>query len=215
MTAPVVSTEDLATFHATHFAAGPTTHFAEQFLGPVEEEYPEDLDDDGLGYYKDGTKRTLTDEQIAIFRHSEVQALLRDRRHAAEAIEDKEDSQAREDLPEEWMEDVLLPNVAVEEQGQGEELLEDGELDEEAEILNTDLPSSPPTTKNKKSKKKEKKTEKAKQKSFFKQHVKPDLRKRTWDKVDTGLESLDYDEGDSSTAATRPAQRKRISYEDD
>lgn len=33
------------------------------------EEYYEEGD---LGYYEDGTKRTLTDEQIAIFRHSEV-----------------------------------------------------------------------------------------------------------------------------------------------
>lgn len=44
----------------------------------------EDDDDDGLGYYADGVKRTLTDEQIAIFRHSEIQTLLREqRRHAA------------------------------------------------------------------------------------------------------------------------------------
>ena len=36
--------------------------------------------DDGLGYYHDGVKRTLTDEQIAIFRHSEIQTLLKARR---------------------------------------------------------------------------------------------------------------------------------------
>jgi hypothetical protein len=33
-----------------------------------------------LGYYADGTKRTLTDEQIAMFRHSEIHAMLRKRR---------------------------------------------------------------------------------------------------------------------------------------
>lgn len=43
------------------------------------EEYYEE-EDDGLGYYPDGTKRTLTDEQIAMFRHSEIQAILRKRR---------------------------------------------------------------------------------------------------------------------------------------
>ena len=43
------------------------------------EEYYEEADD-GLGYYPDGTKRTLTDEQIAMFRHSEIQAILRKRR---------------------------------------------------------------------------------------------------------------------------------------
>lgn len=40
--------------------------------------------DDGLGYYPDGVKRTLTDEQIAMFRHSEIQALLRKRRRGRE-----------------------------------------------------------------------------------------------------------------------------------
>ncbi|MCJ1374758.1 hypothetical protein MMC20_005990 [Loxospora ochrophaea] len=40
----------------------------------------EDVDkDDGLGYYSDGAKRTLTDEQVAIFRHSEIQSLLREK----------------------------------------------------------------------------------------------------------------------------------------
>lgn len=34
-------------------------------------------DDDGLGYYPDGVKRTLTDEQIAMFRHSEIYSLFR------------------------------------------------------------------------------------------------------------------------------------------
>lgn len=32
--------------------------------------------DDGLGYYDDGVKRTLTDEQVKMFRHSEIQELL-------------------------------------------------------------------------------------------------------------------------------------------
>ena len=43
------------------------------------EEYYEE-EDDGLGYYADGTKRILTDEQIAMFRHSEIHAILRKRR---------------------------------------------------------------------------------------------------------------------------------------
>ena len=187
----------------------------------MEDEYSKDVEDDGLGYYEDGTKRTLSDEQIAIFRHSEIQALLRDRRHAAEAAQDEEDGRKR-GAPLEKQNEV--PESAMEKQEQGRDL-EDGELAEVAEILNAELPSFLPTTKNQKSKKTKKektektektqRTEKAKQKSFFKQHIKPDLRKRTWDKVDTGLESLDYDEGDSSTTATRPAQRKRISYDDD
>jgi len=42
-------------------------------------------EDDGLGYYPDGVKRTLTDEEIAIFRHSEIEAILRERRLRREA----------------------------------------------------------------------------------------------------------------------------------
>ena len=41
-------------------------------------------DEDDLGYYTDGVKRTLTDDQIAMFRHSEVQSLLREQRHDKE-----------------------------------------------------------------------------------------------------------------------------------
>jgi len=41
-------------------------HFSQQFLGPVEEVYQEEEEDDGLGYYEDGTKRTLTDEQASV-----------------------------------------------------------------------------------------------------------------------------------------------------
>jgi hypothetical protein len=40
--------------------------------------------DDGLGYYDDGAKRTLTDEQIAMFRHSEIHKILLQRRRRLE-----------------------------------------------------------------------------------------------------------------------------------
>lgn len=33
-----------------------------------------------MGYYDDGVKRTLTDQEIEIFRHSEIQSILRKRR---------------------------------------------------------------------------------------------------------------------------------------
>jgi hypothetical protein len=184
-------------------------HFAEQFLGPVGEECQEGAEEGDLRYYEDGTRRTLTDEQIAIFRHSEIQALLRDRRHAAEAKEEEEeDSQAQNDISKEQRvreEDGNTLGNTVEEPEQREEVLEDGELS-----------SSPPVIKNKQStSKKEDRAQKVKQKSFFKQYIKPDLRKRTWDKVDTGLGSLDYDEGESSAVSTRPTQRRRISYNDE
>jgi hypothetical protein len=44
-------------------------------MEPSEKHALDDIDD--LGYYADGNKRTLTDEQIAIFRHTEIQELLK------------------------------------------------------------------------------------------------------------------------------------------
>lgn len=79
---PTVTVDDLREFHTKHF---PTAPVPQQYLSNVQDqtEYSEDYyesEDDALGYYDDGVKRTLTDEQIAIFRHSEIQAILRKRR---------------------------------------------------------------------------------------------------------------------------------------
>jgi hypothetical protein len=82
----------MTSFHDAHFLRPSTEHFTAHFLRPdrtdpqrgilaaEEDEYiEEEEEDDGLGYYHDGVKRTLTDEQIAIFRHSELEALRRSR----------------------------------------------------------------------------------------------------------------------------------------
>lgn len=45
-----------------------------ELLGEEELLEDEELD---LGYYPDGVKRTLTDEQVAMFRYSEEQAIIR------------------------------------------------------------------------------------------------------------------------------------------
>ncbi|KAG7292440.1 hypothetical protein NEMBOFW57_002475 [Staphylotrichum longicolle] len=87
---PQISQAEMIAFHEAHFAQLATDHFQTLFLRPNhpptqdipcnaadEEEYYEE-EDDGLGYYPDGVKRTLTDEQIAIFRHSELEALRRE-----------------------------------------------------------------------------------------------------------------------------------------
>ncbi|KAI8940335.1 hypothetical protein NX059_004028 [Plenodomus lindquistii] len=89
---PNVTIDDLRAFHATHF---PHAALPEQYLHGTEvtashneaelaEEYYEVEEDDDLGYYSDGVKRTLTDEQIAMFRHSEIQEILRKRRSQRE-----------------------------------------------------------------------------------------------------------------------------------
>ncbi|KAL4977736.1 hypothetical protein BDW66DRAFT_29030 [Aspergillus desertorum] len=85
---PPVTLEDLQAFQAKHFPAtvnplqSPShlTHVAynkDPSASADEEDF--DDEDDDLGYYPDGVKRTLTDEQIRIFRHSEIHALLRER----------------------------------------------------------------------------------------------------------------------------------------
>ena len=198
-------------------------HFAEQFLGPVEdEEYAEEVEDDGLGYYKDGVKRTLTDEQIAIFRHSEIQALLRERRHAEEAKEDEHESPAIQDLEPMMLE--AAPGQAIGSPAIGplteQEELDEGEID--GEVSTPQAPNTLPTQNHgkKRNKRKKNNTQNKMQRppqsrGFFKQNVKPDLRKRTWDSVDAGLGNLDYDEDNSGPPPTHTAQRRRISYDDD
>lgn len=79
----------MSAFHTSHFGSLARSHITTTFLQPESatraKAHIEADEDDGLGYYADGVKRTLTDEQVAMFRHSEIQALLRDRRHATEA----------------------------------------------------------------------------------------------------------------------------------
>lgn len=59
-----------------------------------------DDDDDGLGYYPDGVKRTLTDEQIAMFRHSEIYSLFRKQQVQDEACDANENQNDACDLDE-------------------------------------------------------------------------------------------------------------------
>ncbi|CAG8330741.1 unnamed protein product [Penicillium salamii] len=71
MQVPNVTLEDLQAFQNKHFPGEPQTQpsFLENDLAT----------DEDLGYYPDGVKRTLTDEQIEMFRHSEIHTLLRER----------------------------------------------------------------------------------------------------------------------------------------
>lgn len=170
-------------FHAAHFSTPQITTYAEQFLGPVEdEEYYEEAVDD-LGSYEDGVKRTLTDEQISMFRHSEIQKILRKRRLAEQMKEDNKEN-----------------GISTAEEAIKEEDFEDDAASPASENWN-----QAGKGKRKKGKKK---------KSWYKTHVKPDLRKRTWDKVDdSGLESLSYDEEPSGERPIK-VQRTQLSYDD-
>lgn len=62
-------------------------------------QYDAAVTDNELGYYDDGTRRTLTDEQVAMFRHSEIEELLRERRlqRAEEGHDSREEQSDSED----------------------------------------------------------------------------------------------------------------------
>ena len=87
---PTVTMDDLNAFHVAHFGSAPPT--ATSNPGHVELSEGASAEDGDLGYYSDGEKRTLTDDQIAMFRYSEIQRLLlaRQRRREAEAEEASE-----------------------------------------------------------------------------------------------------------------------------
>lgn len=80
----------LLQFHGSHFPGQPSPPLSHPTLGLSSTDAPHELehnvqDDDLLGYYDDGVKRTLSDEQVAIFRHTEIQELLREKREKSGA----------------------------------------------------------------------------------------------------------------------------------
>ncbi|KAL2122761.1 hypothetical protein VTJ04DRAFT_3216 [Mycothermus thermophilus] len=201
---PQVSQSDMIAFHEAHFSTFSIDHFEAHFLRPSnpaahdshqsatddeKQQYDEEEEDDGLGYYPDGVKRTLTDEQIAIFRHSEIQALRRAR-----------DSQARNVTDQSTPSSSKLNDDGVAQSGS-----EDGEVSD---------PQPPTAAATKKSKKR--KRGKAKNNTRRPGEEPIDLRKRTWDVVDKGLPTLDYGEQDDDPADDNKTtiQRRRISYDD-
>jgi hypothetical protein len=91
----------LHAFHAKHFAGAPQPPiaFPDTYTAASEECYEEE----NLGYYPDGAERTLTDEQIAMFRHSEIQRIIRERRRRHEQgkpIEEEEREEEEAAVPQ-------------------------------------------------------------------------------------------------------------------
>ncbi|KAK1043745.1 hypothetical protein LTS16_007843 [Friedmanniomyces endolithicus] len=74
--------------------------------------------EEGLGYYADGTRRTLTDEQIAMFRHSEIEHLLRERRlvREEEEYQNREVEGGVEEAPRSPISDVSTKRRAAQKQ---------------------------------------------------------------------------------------------------
>ncbi|RBR23448.1 uncharacterized protein FIESC28_03630 [Fusarium coffeatum] len=163
---PDVSHDDLFAFHEAHFSQVALASFGNDFIDPPsQDEVQYDAagdsweEDDGLGYYSDGVKRTLTDEQIEIFRHSELEA-LRKEKEKEKQLNAKADARMGERM----------------------DLGDDSSALSQAEGAPSALPTSFQSNKKRKRKKGSKRPE-----------PKPDLRKRTWDVVDKGLDSLEYD----------------------
>lgn len=210
---------DIDSFHDAHFSNAALGLFETQFLtfgnAPSNkqgnEQYYEEHhydgydgegeedEDDGLGYYPDGVKRTLTDEQIAIFRHSEIESL---RRAQDKSGKTKTESSA---IPQATTQAAVDPNIVEEEEGELQDGSEDGELESEK-----------PTAAELKRMKKKKAKQAKRDRKKFNPEPKEDLRKRTWDKVEAGMDSLDYDglETAQNTSSNHAAQRRRISYDD-
>ncbi|KAM5378028.1 hypothetical protein ACJZ2D_004639 [Fusarium nematophilum] len=165
---PSVSKDDLLAFHEIHFSGSAVASFGATFMNPSDQHHAHDdatyddaweEEDDGLGYYEDGVKRTLTDEQIEIFRHSELEAL---RREEAKKLSAKTAAFSDEAM----------------------DLSDGSAAPAQAENPSSTLPASSQSNKKRKKKKGSKRP---------RPEPKPDLRKRTWDVVDKGLDSLDYD----------------------
>ncbi|KAL8748455.1 MAG: hypothetical protein Q9184_007291 [Pyrenodesmia sp. 2 TL-2023] len=80
---PKVTQADLEAFQRSHFVYEISTAAVQSLhYGSSTEAWPlldHDEEQDSLGYYPDGVKRSLTDEQISMFRHSEIYSLLRKR----------------------------------------------------------------------------------------------------------------------------------------
>ena len=95
-----VNAEALRQFHAHHFPN-------QNPLDLVPSGNMVQNDEEGQQYYEDGVKRTLTDEQIAMFRHSEIQKLKRNRRRKLRKLQpskhvnpniDRQDEVQRKDM---------------------------------------------------------------------------------------------------------------------
>ncbi|KAH7256487.1 hypothetical protein BKA59DRAFT_74470 [Fusarium tricinctum] len=165
---PNVSPDDLVAFHEAHFSQVALASFTSDFIDLPSQDHSQhdtvddawEEEDDGLGYYPDGVKRTLTDEQVEIFRHSELEALRKQK--------EKEKQ---------------LSAKAIASSGDAMDLSDDSHAPAQTESVSSTLPASFQT--NKKRKKKGSKRARP--------EPKPDLRKRTWDVVDKGLDSLEYD----------------------
>ncbi|KAL2888990.1 hypothetical protein HOO65_030491 [Ceratocystis lukuohia] len=128
-------------------------------------------DYEDLGCYPDGNQRTLTDEQVYMFRQSELKEMLKN-------------WQKRKAIAEKNSVEVVF-SVSDPRQDKQES---------KASIKTSDLPDADEDISDASTPSWGKKRKKTKNSALgLRKEPKPDLRKRTWDVVDTGLDSLEYD----------------------
>lgn len=188
-----------------------------------DEEWEGTYEDDNLGYYPDGVKRTLTDEQIEIFRHSELEAL---RRADEKAVEHRDDS-AESYRPSPRADETTVVNNPRDSSGKNDH--DSGALakatdpyshadsgSEAGEVGDSSPPRQMTEVEAKRLKKKRARQRKREKNRVFNPEPKVDLRKRTWDVVDAGMDSLDYDELEyaGATGSGPASKRRQISYDD-
>ncbi|MCJ1284946.1 hypothetical protein MMC26_004283 [Xylographa opegraphella] len=113
-TIPSISPDDLLTFHARTYGKIFPGSIPDLSIGSASGVLSEDdaSYEDTLGYYPDGVKRTLTDAQITMFRHSELEAVRRAQRHARE----KESSDFRTVARSQELQDGVWGLQAVDEE---------------------------------------------------------------------------------------------------
>ncbi|KAL8850471.1 MAG: hypothetical protein Q9221_004613 [Calogaya cf. arnoldii] len=103
--------EDLRRFHRIHFAPSTSSiNVTPQANANYVGNWADSVKEDDLGYYPDGAKRTLTDEQIAMFRHSEIYALQRKRQLRKE---NQEVDDGFSDSPVDTEIQIIKPEAAV------------------------------------------------------------------------------------------------------
>lgn len=89
-----INIEQLRKFHDAHFPGQEVPNIS---ANDEHEGTQQDEEQDDLGYYADGVKRTLTDEQVKLFRHTEIQRLLSERRQARAEKVDQEARKRRKE----------------------------------------------------------------------------------------------------------------------
>ncbi|ODA77540.1 hypothetical protein RJ55_07169 [Drechmeria coniospora] len=168
---PSITDDDLAEFFHGHFSEEAIANFGSTFVNPanffqshdsvdINDAGAAEEEEDDLGYYEDGVRRTLTDGEIEFFRQSELRELR------------------RRELGLDAHQKAATPREGISYDGAGE---------------------TPPqqqqesTSQQSAMRRGSSKAKKRKGGKNVRHEPKPDLRKRTWDVVEKGLDTLDYD----------------------